>query len=107
MTTRSFGKKIKSFFSNKGLETNNIILYKKKSVTDSSTLSNLVNNYFINITSTLKSKQSSKKFLSVLNLLINYKDNMSIKKVKETYKIAETFCFKEQPFKEVKKLLKL
>ena len=30
MTTRTFGKKIKSFFSDKGLETNNIILYRKK-----------------------------------------------------------------------------
>ena len=32
MTTKSFGKKIKPFFSDKGLETNNIILNEKKRI---------------------------------------------------------------------------
>ena len=78
---KKFWKKIKLFFSDKGLETNNIILKEKhKLITNSFTLANLFNNYFINITSTLKLKQSPPKFPSAPNLLIHYRDHMSIKK---------------------------
>ena len=95
---KKFSKKIKAFFfSDKSLETNK----------NSSTPANLFSNYFINIASTLKLKQSSQKFSSIPNLLIDYKDNMSIKKIKETYKTAEKFYVKEEPFKEVKELLNL
>ena len=79
---KKFWKKIKPFFSDKGLETNNIILKEKNElITNSSTL---VNNYFTNITSTLKLKRSPPKFPSIPNLLIHYRDHMSIKKIKET-----------------------
>ena len=78
---KMFWKKNKPFFSEKGLETNNIILKEKNElITNSSTLANLFNNYFINITSTLKLKQSPPKFPSIPNLLIHYRDHMSIKK---------------------------
>ena len=67
--------------SDKGLESNNIILKEKNElITNSSTLANLFNNYFINITSTLKLKQSPPKFPSIPNLSIHYRDHMSIKK---------------------------
>ena len=50
-------KKIKPLFSEKGLETKNITLKEKSElITNSFTLANLFNNYFINITSTLKLK---------------------------------------------------
>ena len=50
-------EKIKPFFWDKSLETSNIILKEKNELsTNSSTLANLINNYFINITSTLKLK---------------------------------------------------
>ena len=77
---KKFWKKIKPFFSDKGLEPNNRILKEKNElITNSSTIANLFNNYFINITSTLKVKQSPPKFPST-NLLIHYRDHMSIKK---------------------------
>ena len=54
MTTKGFWKKIKPFFSDKGLQTHNIILKdKKRLVTDSSIIANTFNNYFINIANTL------------------------------------------------------
>ena len=65
----------------------------------------LFNNYFINITSTLKLKQSPPKFPSIPNLLIHYRDHMSIKKIKETYKIAEKFHLKEVSPEEVKNII--
>ena len=104
---KMFWKKNKPFFSEKGLETNNIILKEKNElITNSSTLANLFNNYFINITSTLKLKQSPQKFSSLPNLLIHYRDHMSIKKIKETYNIAEKFHLKEGSSEEVKKVIK-
>ena len=58
--------------SDKGLESNNIILKEKNElITNSSALANLFNNYFINITSTLKLKQSPTKFPSLPKLLIH------------------------------------
>ena len=106
-SNKKFWKKIKPFFSEKGLETNNIILKEKNElITNSSTLANLFNNYFINITSTLKLKQSPPKFPSIPNLLIHYRDHMSIKKIKETYKITDKFHLKEVSSEEVKKVIK-
>ena len=101
-----FWKK-KTFFQDKCLETNNIILKVKcKLITNSSTLANLFNNYFIKITSTLKLKHSPRKFPSILNLLIHYRDHMSIKKIKKIYKIAEKCHLKGVSSKEVKKVIK-
>ena len=78
---KKFWKKIKPFFSDKGLKTNNIILKAKNElISNISTLANLFNNYFISITSTLKLKQSPPKFPSISNLLIHYRYHMSIKK---------------------------
>ena len=54
---KRFWKK-KIFFSDKGLQTNDIILKdKNRLVTDSSIVANTFSNYFINITNTLKLKQ--------------------------------------------------
>ena len=104
--SKKFWKKNKPFFSDISLETNNIILKEKsRLITNSSTFVNLFNNYFINITSSLKLKQSP-KFPSIPNLLIHYGDHMSIKKIKETYKIAEKFYLKEVSPEEVKKTIK-
>ena len=59
----NFLKKNKAFFVDKGLEANNIVLLKGKDeiVTDSSTLANFFNNYFINITNILKLKEPATK----------------------------------------------
>ena len=65
---KKFWKNIEPFFFDKGLETNNIILKKKHElITNSFTLANLFNNYFINIISNLKLKQSIK--LKLIDLL--------------------------------------
>ena len=77
---KKFWKKIKPFFSDICLETNNIILKENNELINSFTLANLFNNYFINITSTLKLKPSLPKFPSIPNLLIHYRDHMGIEK---------------------------
>ena len=55
---------------------------------------------------TLKLKQSPHKFKSVPSLLIHYRYHMSIKKIKETDKIAEKFHLKKVSSEEVKKVIK-
>ena len=104
---KKFWKKVKPFFSDKGLETNNIILKgKNELITDSSTLANLFKYYFINITNTLKLKKSPSKFQSLSKLVTHYKDHLSIQKIKETFKIKEKFEFNEVSSEEVKKVIK-
>ena len=104
---KKFWKKVKPFLSDKVLENNNIILKgKDELITDSSTLANLFNNYFINIKNTLKLKKSPSKFQSLSKLLTHYKDHLSIQKIKETFKIKEKFEFNEVSSEEVKKVIK-
>ena len=55
----NFWKKIKPFFSDKGLETIDIIPKEKNElITNSFNLADLFSNYFINIASTFKPKKS-------------------------------------------------
>ena len=106
---KKFWKEVKPLFSDKGLETNNIILKgKNELITDSSTLANLFNitNTVINITNTLKLKKSPSKFQPLSKLLTHYKDHLSIEKIKETFKIKEKFEFNEVLSEEVKKVIK-
>ena len=60
--SKRFWKKVKPFFSDKGLQTNNILKYKNRLVTDSSIIANTFNNYFVNITNTLNLKLVSAIF---------------------------------------------
>ena len=56
---KKFWKKMKPFFSVKGLQTNNIILKdKNRLVTEISVIANTFNNHFINITNNLNLKPS-------------------------------------------------
>ena len=74
---KRFWKENKTFyFSDKGLQTNNIILKdKNRLVTDSSIIANTFHNYFINITNTLNLKPHMPKSKSLSNLLKLYKDH--------------------------------
>ena len=93
-----FWKKIKSFFSDKGLQTNNIILKdKNRLVTDSSIIANTFNNYFINITNTLNLKPFTPKSKSLFDLLKLYEDHFSVLKIKEKYKMQNKFSSERFP----------
>ena len=49
--SKRYWEKLKPFFSDKGLQTNNIILKNKNRLfTDVSIIANTCNNYFVNIT---------------------------------------------------------
>ena len=75
---------MKPFFSDKGLQTNKIILKDKiRLVTDSSIIAKTFNSYFTNTTNTLDLKRSMHKSKSLSNLLKLYKDHFSVLKINE------------------------
>ena len=103
---KRFWKKIKSFFSDKGLQTNNIMFKdKNRLVTDSSIIANTFNNYFSNITNTLNLIPSMPKSKSLTDLLKLYEDYFSVLKIKEKYKIQNKFQFREISPDEVRKII--
>ena len=80
-------EKIKPFFSDKGLQANNIILKdKNRLVTDSSIIANTLNNYFINIAKILDLKPFIPKSKSLPNLLKLYEDHFIVLKSKKNIK---------------------
>ena len=58
---RNFWKTIKPYFSNKGLNSNKLLLKEKGNlVSDEKELATIMNNFFINITKDLELKKDSK-----------------------------------------------
>ena len=59
-----FWKRIKPFFSSKGLNSNKLMLREKDvTVADEKALATLMNNYFVNITADLDLKRDSENFM--------------------------------------------
>ena len=60
---KKFWKTVKSFFSNKGLNSNKLMLREKNVVdADEKALATLMNNYFVNVTADLDLKRNSENF---------------------------------------------
>ena len=76
---KKFWKTIKPFFSNKGLNTNKLMLIENNNlISEESVLANTMNQYFTNITKQLNIKKSSQ--LKNLEDMINcYHNHISIK----------------------------
>ena len=72
---KKFWKTIKLFFSNKGLNSNKLMLREKDVVADEKALATLMNNYFVNITTDLDLKQDSENFYDTPASLYNIKRN--------------------------------
>ena len=81
---KKFWKTIKPFFSNKGLNTNKLMIIEKKNlVSEESVLANMMDQYFTNITKQLKLKKSPP--LKNLEDIINYYHNhISIEKIRSS-----------------------
>ena len=85
---KTFWKTIKPFLSNKGLNSNKLMLREKNVlVADEKALATLMNNYFVNITADLDLKRGSENFYdtpaSVYNTMKRFQDNQSILKIKK------------------------
>ena len=97
---KKFWKTIKPFFSNKGLNSNKLMLREKDVVVaDEKALATLMNNYFVNITADLDLKQDSENFYdtpaSVYNIKKKFQDQQSILKIRKTLNVTDLFSFHE------------
>ena len=99
-----FGKKIKPFFSNKGLNTNKLMIIEKNNlISGESILANTMNQYFTSITKQLNLKKSPQ--LKNLEDIINYYHNhISIEKIKSSNNTqSELFTFNLVSSDEIKR----
>ena len=83
---KKFWKTIKPFFSNKGLNSNKLMLREKDVVVaDEKALATLMNNYFVNITADLDLKQDSENLYdtpaSLYNIKKKFQDHQRILKM--------------------------
>ena len=100
---KKFWKTIKPFYSNKGLNSNKLVLREKDVVvSDEKTLATLMNNYFVNITADLVLKRDSENFYdtptSVYNIKKKFQDHQS--------NVTDLFSFHEITEDEIRKEIK-
>ena len=97
---KKFWKTIKPFFSNKGLNSNKLMLREKDVVVaDEKALATLMNNYFVNITADLDLKRDTEKLYDipakVNNTKKKFQDHQSILKIKKAFNVTDLFSFHE------------
>ena len=101
---KKFWKTIKPFFSNKGLNTNKLMLIENNNlISEESVLANTMNQYFTNITKQLNIKKSPQ--LKNLEDIINYYHNhISIVKIKSSNNThSDLFTFNLVSSDEIKR----
>ena len=99
---KKFWKTIKPFFSNKGLNSNKLMLREEDVVVDYEKAY-----YFVNITADLDLKRDSEKFYdtpaSVYNIKKKFQDHQSIWKIKKAFSLTDLFSFHEITEDEIRK----
>ena len=98
-----FRKSVKPFFSNKGSNSSKITLVEENNfISDEEEITDKMNNYFINVTKTLKRKNQLGVGRSGVN---EFENHISIKMIHEKYPeiLPESFKFKFDSNNQVKK----
>ena len=103
---KKFWKIIKPFFSNKGLNSNELILREKDaSITDEKALLTLMNKYFVNVTADLHLKRDSETLSDTSKIvsrkLKRFNCQQSILKIQEAFNIPDNLSFYEVSQDEV------
>ena len=89
--SRKFWKSVKPLFSDKGLNSGKIILNENNELqTNESIIAETMNNYFVNITSTLNLKPDIIQGFDIEDNLETYFDHKSIKKIKNALSREES-----------------
>ena len=101
-----FWKTIKPFFSNKGLNSNKVLLKEKGNlVSDEKELATIMNNFFINITKDLELKKDKGKLNNLEDILTVFESHPSIEKIKKAINTTEKFFFSHVKNDEVRKFI--
>ena len=110
---KKFWRTIKPFFSNKGLNSNKLMLREKDVVvSDEKALVTLMNNYFVDITGDLELKRDSESIYdtpaTMYNIKKKFQDHQSILKIRKAFNVTDLFSFHEitedETRKEISKL---
>ena len=105
---RTFWKTIKPYFTNKGLNSNKLLLKEgNKIISNEKELANIMNNYFVNITQELNLKNHTENTReiekNVKDIKLDFQAHPSIKKIKDNFNITEYFSFHQVTELEVRK----
>ena len=110
-SNKKFWKTIKPYFSNKGLNGNKFLLIENDNlISNEKDLASIFNNFFINITSDLHLKEAPKPQTSnesLDELLTRFSTHPSIKKIKESFPVSDSFNFRPVTTDDVKKEIKI
>ena len=100
-------KRIKPYFSNKGLNSSKLLLKDKGNlISDNKELANIMKNFLDNITNVLELKKDSKNKLNNLeNILRTFESHPNIEKIKKAISTTEKFCFRHVTEDKVCKLI--
>ena len=98
---RKFWKNIKLFFSNKGLNSNKLMLKEdNRLIIEEKELATVMSTFFVNITESLDLKKDDDSSLNPINsentndILEKHKNNPSVQKISQTFMTNEKFSFK-------------
>ena len=109
MVTVSSGKQltIKPYFSNKSLNSSNLLLKEKSNLlSDEKELATIMNNLFINITKDLELTKYSKGKLNYLqDILKAFESHQIIAKIKKAINTTGRFCFHHVKDDELRKFI--
>ena len=96
---RKFWKTIKPYFSNKGLNSNKLLLKEKGNlVSNEKQLATIMNSFFINITKGLELKEDNESNANTLeDVLDAFNSHPSIERIRRTIKTNEKFSFQPVP----------
>ena len=104
---KKFWKIIKPYFSNKGLNSNKMLLKEKgELVSDEKQLASIMNKFFINITKSLKLKEDLGSPPVTLNYILEkFIFHPSIDKITKTYESDKKFFFRQVTEKHVRQVI--
>ena len=104
---KKFWKTIKPYFSNKGLNSNKMLLKEKgELVSDEKQLASIMNKFFINITKSLKLKEDLGSPPVTLNdILEKFIFHPSIDKIRKTYESDKKFSFQQVTEEHVRQVI--
>ena len=106
--SRKVWKTTKLYFSNKGLNSNKLLLKEKGNlVSDEKELATIMNNFFINITKDLEElkKDSKGKLNNLEDIVKAFESHPSIEKIKKAINTTEKFSFRNVKDDEVRKFI--
>ena len=103
---KKFWKTIKPYFSNRGLNSNKMLLKEKgELVSDDRQLASIMNKFFISFTKSLKLKEEQGNPIPLNDILEKFSFHPSIDEIRKTYERDKNFFFHQVTEKHVRQVI--